>query len=266
VGATVFERLVSGAAAWLEIGALPPADHRPWPLPALPWLMRQRWEDLLFAHWPVERDALARHVPPPLALDTFDGTAWLAVTPFRITELRARGLPSIPGVSRFPEVNVRTYVTLDGKPGVWFFSLDAARRLAVAVARRLYLLPYFLADMRVSRPAGRIRYASRRIEAGAPPAELGAEYRPVGDAATAAPGSLVAFLTERYCLYAADRGGGIHRAEIHHPPWALQPAEAEIARNTMAQGLDVRLEGAPLLHFSSELDVHVWAPTVVAGG
>lgn len=265
MGATVFERLVSGTAGWLEVGALPPAGHRPWPLPRLPWLMTQRWEDLLFAHWPVPRQVLAPRIPPELAIDTFDGTAWLGVTPFRVTELRLRGLPSLPGVSRFPEVNVRTYVTLGGKPGVWFFSLDAARRLAVAAARRLYLLPYFLADMKASRQAGRIHYTSRRIAPGGPPAELGAEYRPVGGAAPAAPASLTEFLTERYCLYVADRRGGIHRAEIHHLPWALQPAEAEIHRNTMAGWLDVRLEGAPLLHFSPALDVHVWPPTFVAG-
>lgn len=265
MGATVFERAVGVAARWLEVAALPPADHRPWPLPQLPWVMAQRWEDLLFAHWRVPPELLVRHIPPPLALDTFDGAAWLAVTPFRITGLRPRGLPSLPVVSRFPEVNVRTYVTLEGKPGVWFFSLDAARRLAVTAARRLYLLPYFLAEMTAARRDGRIHYASRRVHAGAPPAELGAEYRPVGPAAPAPPGSLAWFLTERYCLYAMDRRGGVHRAEIHHAPWPLQPAEADFHRNTMGRWLGVPLEGTPLLHFAAGLDVRVWAPTFVTG-
>ena len=199
-------------------------------------------------------------------IDTFDGFAWLGIVPFRITELRVRGLPRLPGVSRFPEINVRTYVTLGGKPGVWFFSLDAGRRLAVAAARRLYLLPYFLADMQVARRADRIAYVSRRVHAGAAPAAFSGEYQPVGAAAAAEPGGLAWFLTERYCLYATDRSGGVHRAEIHHRPWTLQPAEADIRTNTMAAGLGLRLAGAPLLHFSTVQDVRVWPPRFVVAG
>ena len=266
MGATVLERLVGGVACWLEVGALPPAGHRPWPLPEPPWLMTQTWEDLLFAHWPVPRASLEPLVPPRLAIDTFDGVAWLGIVPFRVTELRVRGLPRLPGVSRFPEINVRTYVTFGGKPGVWFFSLDAGRRLAVAGARRLYLLPYFLADMQVMPRADRIGYVSRRVHAGAVPAAFSGEYQPVGVAAAAEPGDLAWFLTERYCLYAADRSGGIHRAEIHHRPWALQPAEADIRTNTMVGGLGLRLEGAPLLHFSAVQNVWVWPPGFVVAG
>jgi uncharacterized protein YqjF (DUF2071 family) len=228
--------------------------------------MTQTWEDLLFAHWPVPRASLEPLVPAPLAIDAFDGVAWLGIVPFRISDLRVRGLPRLPGVSRFPEINVRTYVTFGGMPGVWFFSLDAARRLAVAAARRLYLLPYFLADMQVTRRADRIGYVSRRIHTGAAPAAFSGEYGSVGPAAATEPGSLASFLTERYCLYAVDRGGGIHRAEIHHRPWALQPAEADIRTNTMAAALGLRLEGAPLLHFSARQDVLVWPLRSVAAG
>lgn len=224
--------------------------------------MAQTWRNLLFAHWRMPPRTLRPLVPAGLTLQTFDGDAWLGITPFVVTGLRPRAVPAIPGVSEFPEINVRTYVTAGGKPGVFFFSLDAGSALAVMGARALYSLPYFRARITV-RPAARggIAYSSRRSHRGAPPAEFAAEYRPTGDAAAARAGTLDHWLTERYCLYAADRRGGLHRAEIHHPPWPLQPAEAEIRRNTMTDGLGFELPGVrPLLHFARRLDVHVWPP------
>jgi len=180
----------------------------------------QTWEDLLFAHWPVSEDALRQRVPPGLELETFDGSAWLGVTPFRIAALRLRGLPPLPRVSTFPELNVRTYVTRDGKPGIWFFSLDAGSRLAVEGAKLTYRLPYFRARMSAVRRAGWIEYESHRADGDA---AFGGRYRGEGDFFRAEPGSLEHFLTERYCLYAAD-GAGVFRADIHHPPWPLQRA------------------------------------------
>ena len=106
-------------------------EHRPWPLPSGPWVMKQIWHDLVFAHWPVANDALRGLVPQGLTLDTWGGQSWVAVTPFRMSGVRAPGLPALPGLSRFPELNVRTYVTYGGKPGVYFFSLDAANLPAV---------------------------------------------------------------------------------------------------------------------------------------
>ena len=255
----MFTRVFGAVTQRLEPGAGPPADHRPWPLPNAPWIMVQTWEDLLFAHWAVRRDVLRSLVPASLALDTFDGGAWIAITPFRVTGLRLRGLPPLPGLSSFPETNVRTYVSMNGKAGVYFLSLDAGSRLAVAAARRLYLLPYFDACFRITRAGARIRYASRRRHRGAPPAELRVDYSPAGPVERAEPGSLAWWLTERYCLYTIDRHGGVHRAEIHHAPWPLQPADAEIARNTMVASLPVALEGRPLLHFARRLDVQIWS-------
>lgn len=259
-------RLTSVIAAAAEVGTLPPADHRPWPLPAGPWVMAQTWRNLLFAHWPVPERAVRPLIPAGLSLQTFDGQAWVSVTPFVITGLRPRAAPAIPGVSQFPEINVRTYVTAGGKPGVFFFSLDAGSALAVTGARALYSLPYFRARFTVRAGArGSIVYSSRRIHRGAPRAEFFAEYRPTGEAAPAGAGTLAGWLTERYCLYAVDRRGGLHRAEIHHPPWPLQPADAEIRRNTMTEGLGFELpDVAPLLHFAGRLDVHVWPPESIA--
>jgi uncharacterized protein len=239
----------------------PPPPDRSWPLPARPWVMVQTWRDLLFAHWPLAPDTLRRLIPPGLTLHTFEGQAWLAVTPFVITGLRARGLPPIAGLSAFPELNVRTYVTAEDKPGVFFFSLDAGSALAVRAARVLYSLPYFRAQMTADVRGGTIAYTTRRTHRGVPAAELCAEYRPTGPVAFSAPGSLAAWLTERYCLYAVDRRGGLHRAEIDHPRWPLQPAEAEIRANTMTTGLGLELPlVAPLLHFSARLEVRIWLP------
>lgn len=258
-------RFASAVARAAEVGALPPAGHRPWPLPPGPWIMAQTWRNLMFAHWPVAAGAVRPLVPAGLVLQTFEGRAWVGITPFVLTGLRPRATPAIPVVSRFAEINVRTYVTAGGKPGVFFFSLDAGSALAVAAARALYFLPYFRARFTVRAGAsGSIEYSSRRTHLGAPRAEFSAEYRPTGEVAAPVDGTLDAWLTERYCLYAVDRRGRLHRAEIHHAPWPLQPAEAEIRRNTMTAGLGFDLpDVAPLLHFARRLDVHVWPPAAV---
>jgi uncharacterized protein YqjF (DUF2071 family) len=221
--------------------------------------MGQTWEDLLFAHWPVAPLSLQRLLPPGLPLDTFDGAGWVGITPFRLSRLRLRALPALPGASSFPEINVRTYVRLGGKPGVFFFSLDAGSALAVAAARRLYRLPYFRARFSVETRESGILYTNRRTHPGAPAADFSAKYTPAGEASLARPGSLAWWLTERYCLYAVDRAGRFHRAEIHHAPWPLQPARAAIQRNTMASAAGVELpDSPPLLHFARHLDVWVW--------
>jgi uncharacterized protein YqjF (DUF2071 family) len=214
--------------------------------------MAQTWDHLLFAHWRVDAEALRRHVPKGLDVEEHDGTAWLGVTPFVVTGLRVRGTFPLPLVSSFREVNVRTYVTDGEKPGIWFFSLDASSALAVAAARRLYKLPYFPADITVERRRGRIHYECVRDERTA----FSGAYTPAGEVFEARPESLEHFLTERYCLYAADHGA-LYRAEIHHPPWPLQVADATIDLNTMAPE-DVRLQGDPLLHYSARQDVLIW--------
>lgn len=214
--------------------------------------MAQTWEQLLFAHWRVPVERLRGHVPPGLEVDTFEGDAWLGVTPFRVSGLRLRGLPPLPRLSSFLELNCRTYVTYGGeRPGIWFFSLDASSRLAVEAARRLYRLPYFQARM-----AGPPRYRCARLRAERPHVWECA-YGPAGEAVPAQPDTLAHFLTERYCLYAADDAGALYRADIHHPPWPLQSARAEIELNTMPpDGLEP--DGEPLCHYSERQDVLIW--------
>jgi uncharacterized protein len=237
------------------------AAHRPWPLPVGPWIMAQSWHDLLFAHWPVPEADLRRHIPARLAIDTFAGQAWLGVVPFRMSGVRLRGTPAVPGLSAFPELNVRTYVVADGKPGVWFFSLDADNKIAVAIARAWFHLPYFRARMSCKAQDGWIEYRCGRSHRGAPCGVLNGRYRPVGEPCLAATGSLEYFLTERYCLYTSDKGGQIICAEIHHPPWPLQTAEAELISNTMPEADGIYVEPTkPFLHFSKRQDVVVWQP------
>ena len=217
--------------------------------------MAQTWHDLLFVHWPISPEVLRPLVPPELPLDTFDGRCWVAVAPFHMSGIRSRGLPPIPGASRFPELNVRTYVSLDGKPGVFFFSLDAASSLAVWAARTFYRLPYFHAAMSVKVVDDTIDYVSRRTQGNA---ELRARYRPIAPVQLRAKGTLEHWLTERYCLYTIG-SGRVYRAEIHHQPWPLQDAAAEFEINTMATAAGILLpQDAPLLHFSQRLEVLIW--------
>jgi uncharacterized protein len=240
-------------------------SHRPWPLPDRPWLMGQTWRHLLFAHWPVEPAALEPLVPRPLELHLYEGGAWLGVTPFVLTGLRGHGMAPLPWLSRFPEVNVRTYVEHGRKPGIYFFSLDAGRRAAVAAARRGYRLPYFHADMRADVEGGEIRYLSERIDSSGPPAELRLTYRPAGRRLPMRDGSLERWLAERYCVYVVDERSRVLRGDIHHPPWPLQPATEEIDSNTMGRPLGLELDGPPLLHYSARQDTLIWALAAVDG-
>jgi hypothetical protein len=239
-----------------QAATLRETEHRPWPPPAASWLLAQTWEDCLFAHWRVPYDALRPLVPRRLELDGFDGSCWLGVTPSVLRNLRLRGTLPLPRLSTFPELGVRTYVSAGGRPGLWFFSLDAANPLAVEAARRLYRLPCHRARMRAERRGARIRYSSARSERCGEPLVFSAWYEPDGAPADARPGTLEHFLVERYCLYAAEEAR-LLRADLHHPPWPLQPARAEIELNTMAPG-GVRLAGEPLLHFAARQDVLLW--------
>lgn len=225
--------------------------------------MSQSWHDLLFAHWPVDVAQLRALVPRTLPLDLFEGRAWAGIVPFRMTGVAPRGVPACPPISDFPELNVRTYVSVDGKPGVHFFSLDAGHRLAVAAARTAFGLPYFFAGMRVDREGDWIRYRSRRHGAG-PRALFEGRYRADGPARTPEPGSLDHFLTERYCLYTVDRRLRPVRLEIQHPPWQLQPAVLELQISTMAEAAGLTLPTTPpLLHFSERQDmVAYWRETL----
>jgi uncharacterized protein len=233
-------------------------------IPALgrrPWVMRMRWLDLLFAHWPLDPDALRPLIPAGLELDTFDGRAYLGIVPFRMEDVGMRGLPAPPVAGAFPELNVRTYVRHRDRSGVWFLSLDAGNRAAVEGARSAFHLPYFEARMSVGRVREVIDYRSVRIDRRGPPARFEARYRATGPVEFAKPGSLEAWLTDRRRLFAVDEAGQILRTEIRHRPWPLQPAAAriEIERMSPAHGLTLPDE-PPHLRFAARLDVVAWWP------
>jgi hypothetical protein len=249
------------------VNLLDRTNHRPYPLLPGPWVMAQRWHDLLFAHWRIDPRELQGLLPAPLEIDTFDGSAWLAVVPFAMTGVRARGIPGLPRVSSFLELNVRTYARYGDRAGVYFFSLDAASPLAVAAARRWFHLPYFNAQMEMRQRDDWIDYRSRRTHRDVPPAELTISYRPAGTPAVSQPSSLEYWLIERYRLLAARPDGKILSGEIHHGPWVLQPAEADVGLNSMADWLGISLEREPdHLCFARFQNVVVWRPRLVDAG
>jgi uncharacterized protein len=238
--------------------ALTQLDHRPWPLPHGRWRWRQSWLNLLFAHWPVPAATLRRFVPEELSIQEYDGTSWVGVVPFRMIGVMIRPLPDLPWVSAFPELNVRLYVEKDGKPGVWFLSLDAANALAVWAARRFFYLPYWHAHIMVQHRPTEFQYRSRRVGTG-PIARFEASYRAASEAFKPRPGSLEAFLVERYCLYARSPDGRLYRGEVHHAPWSLHRAEGKVDAGELlgTHGLSVGSE-MPILHYSSGVDVVLW--------
>ncbi len=217
--------------------------------------MKQTWHDLLFAHWPVPSDAMRPLVPAQLTLDTFEDQCWVGVVPFHMSAIRGHFLPRLPGLSAFPELNLRTYVSHSGKPGVYFFSLDAANMPAVWAARAFYHLPYFKAEMSSDDRDGSIDYSSRRVKA---PADFRGRYRAVAPVQLRDKGSLEHWLTERYCLYTVLRNK-VYRGEIHHQPWPLQDAEGEFEVNTVAAAGGISLpDTAPSLLFARKLEVLIW--------
>jgi len=238
------------------------SNHRPYPLPDRPWVMTQTWNRLLFAHWPVPADKLTPFIPASLELDTFGGTGWLGIVPFDMSGIRLRGLPPIPFASSFPEINLRTYVRHSGKAGVFFLSLDASHRLAVEGARLLFHLPYFKANTNVNIAGTETHYESERKDSRGEKAVFRGTYRPISKVFTAKEGSLEYWLAERYCLFTSYREK-LYRGDIHHLPWPLQEARAEIRENSLLPPILAPSLGAeePLLHYSERQQTLIWPLT-----
>lgn len=228
--------------------------ERPGGLP----LMHQVWGKLLFMHWRIDANLLRPLIPDGLEIDSFDGSAWIAVTPFTMWDIRGLPpfLPPVPGFSSMHELNVRTYVHRNNVPGVWFFSLDCNSAAATLAARTLYFLPYHNAKIELQEKEGTIDYSLVRTED--PPAELRSTWK-IGEAIPQSqPGSLEFFLTERYCLYSKS-DNQLHRARIHHEPWTLRRAELTSLESTMIESLGLPTPtGDPLLHYSEEIAVDIW--------
>jgi uncharacterized protein YqjF (DUF2071 family) len=218
--------------------------------------MEHHWGKLMFMHWPISEELLRPLIPEGLKIDTFDGAAWIGLTPFTLWDVRLSFTPPVPWLSDFHELNVRTYVHHDGVPGVWFLSLDTNSTTTVIGARSLYHLPYFRADIDLKEDGENIHFSLER--AVDPPAGFEATYAAGGGVHEAEPGTLEFFLVERYCLYSAD-GGDLYRGRIHHRPWPLQAARLSSYRSSMIEshGLPTP-EGDPLLHYAEALEVSIW--------
>lgn len=248
---------------------LPIASHRPYALPKRPWTMAERWRDLLFAHWPIPPEQVATLLPSGLQVDTFDGSAWLGIIPFSMERIQLRGVPRIPGASRFPELVLRTYVREENtnRAGVYFFSLEAANPLAVATARMAFHLPYHWARMSMQAQGEKeFLYESRRWLSSTP-VGFRARYRGLGQMRLierSQPGTIEYFLVERYYAFTVDRRGRLLRGDIDQQSWPIETAEAEIERNDLPGVYGIRLPSTPpLLHYSRELAVYLWTPEVV---
>lgn len=212
-----------------------------------PQSMHHRWETLLFLHWRLPADRIQATLPPGLTVDTYNGEAYLAIVPFFMRNVRPARLPSVPWISNFLELNVRTYVyDRDGVPGVWFYSLDCNQPVAVIVARVMTGLPYMHASM--SARQGRLLDYTCRRRGSRETARY--RYRAMGEAREAAPESLEFFLLERYYLF-SQRSGALVRAQVTHVPYRFREAEVEECST-----LPVQMDGFPEV---SVAPVHVCA-------
>ncbi len=212
------------------------------------------WRNLLVASWPVDPEVVDARLPDGVTADTFDGRAWLSAVPFVMKDVRPLGIPASIGRT-FGELNLRTYVTGDAGPGIYFFNLDANDRLGVALARALFRLPYYRAKMNVEREGDKMTFRSRRTHSGVPDLEFDATYEPIGEPAEATPGTLEAFLMERYRFYAAGRKR-VFCGEVSHDPWRVAHADATIRTNDLfaANGFE-EPDSVPHLLYSPGVDV-----------
>ena len=224
-------------------------------------LLRQQWSELLFLHWPIPAELLQAHLPPRLRADTYQGQAWIAIVPFEMAKVRTRFTPPVPGTHQFLELNVRTYVHLDGVPGVWFFSLDATNALAVWVARTFFHLPYLRATMRLDQPSAELRqFAATRTHDGVSPATFRATWKLGAPLPPAEPGSLEFFLTERYCLYTSNKSHTkLYKGRVAHGPWPLRAAQVLHLESNLLEGHGLPTPtGKPVVHAGGSVQVELW--------
>ncbi len=232
------------------------SDHLPFAMPDRPFALSQEWRHLTFMHWEVDVEKLQPHIPEGLEIDLFEGKAYVGTIPFLMKNVRPRLLPAVPGISTFPEFNIRTYVVKNGKPGVLFLTLDAQSRITCYHAPRKYGLPYRYAKCNISTKDGIYKWNSKRKSDGA---VLSGECRPKGDLMQAEKGSLEEFLFERYSLYTNHRNK-IHMAYTQHNPWQYKEGEVEITDNSLTESYDLGIDvlKPEYVHISDGVHVHTW--------
>lgn len=235
-------------------GSLPfQTAHRPWLIPSKPWVFRQSWVDLCFVHFEVPEQVLRSSLPPALEVDTFQGKAWIGLVPFGMQDVMIRPFPNLLYFSAFNEFNVRTYVIYQGKPGVYFFSLDCPNRVAIWIGNRFFKMPYLKSDIvRQMKEDKTYFYCKRRNSRKV----FEANYRPISDPLNYPKDSFEIWATERYCCYSRDKNDHCYRCEIQHLPWPLQKAEIEIIQNDISD-FDLG-EQHPSVLYSKKLEVIAW--------
>lgn len=233
--------------------------HRPWPLPSKNWMMRQSWNNLLFSHWPVSPEVLRPHIPSTLKIDTFEQFAWVGIVLFVMEGIYPRGISSVSLVPKFPEINVRTYVQYNGKPGVFFMSLDVEDWASLTIAKKWYRLPYRAAQISYKKEGQTYYFHSIRKDRTNIPIMFKGNFTPRSEVFFPKKETLDHWLTERYCLYSTNHRGNIYCGEIHHRPWPLQTVEAEISSNTLFSPFNIDIPKVrPLFHFSKGVDTLIW--------
>jgi uncharacterized protein YqjF (DUF2071 family) len=233
--------------------------HRPWPIISKNWIMRQSWSNVLFTHWPISAELLRPHIPRSLEIDTFDGTAWLGVVVFIMEGIYLRGLTALSVTPKFAEVNVRTYVQRNGKPGVYFMSLDVGDLASLMIAKRWYRLPYKAAQISLQKEDQTFLCKSLRKEKSNVPIGFHANYIPLSGVYLSKKELFDDWLTERYCFFSTDKRANIYCGEIHHQPWPLQKVDIEICKNSLFTPFQFDLsEEKMIAHFSKGLDSLFW--------
>ena len=227
-------------------------DHRPWPLPKEQWVFRQTWSELAFIHWEIEEEELKKYIPPSIEIDKYEGKSYIGVVPFNMKGVTKRGYPAPKWISDFPEINVRTYVKYNNKPGVLFFSLDVPSQIAVWIGRIQFHLPYFKAKMLVKTQNDTTHYFHKRNNI-----EFEAVYTAKGRL-KCEKNSFENWATERYCLYSHNKAGDIFCADVHHEQWPLESVDIDIKKNTLLSGLTVGKQH-PTVLYSKSLDVAVYS-------
>ncbi|HWK22969.1 MAG TPA: DUF2071 domain-containing protein [Ureibacillus sp.] len=221
----------------------------------LPWIMKQTWNDVLFAHYPIQRKVLEKLVPRELTLDTFNDTGWITIVPYLTSSMHLRGLPPVPGLATYPGFNIRTYVNVNGKPGVYFFKLIAANYIASYAAKCFFRLPYSYMKINYRRPNDVIVFESEKKSG----IQLLCNYKSLSAAQPTEKGSMEEWLVERYCLYTVNKKGVIYRADILHEPWNLEKAEADFYENTLLSSLNIISETEkPILHYAKKRVIQFW--------
>lgn len=231
--------------------------HKGTDLPNLPWVMKQTWHDLLFAHYPVKLELLQKLVPPVIQLDSYNGSAWIGIVPFHVQNHRARLLPPIPGIDRFSQLNIRTYVTVNGKRGVYFIRVDMNHLIAGVLAKTFYYMPFQAATIKMKQNDQTIHFNSQKN--GQHQFEFQCKYKPITLPFYAAKGSFEQWLVERYSFYALNKKGEVVRSDILHDYWPLQLVEGEISNHSILLNVGIQVaKDEPILHYAKKMEALLW--------